>query len=182
MHATIHRPFLLPLASVIMSIAGSETLTAQLISGRPASVALTVVVPPRDQDRRAILAREGSFSLLGGTSTELDLETFVGLGNRVVSRIEVRLGEPWATDSTRVLVRNYRGQFERLMQHGSVVALDEAQAASSGPSRLRVRVQSDAPLVMSSLAIPLEYRLTVGRGDEFSVWSFPSLLRVDTDH
>ncbi len=47
---------------------------------------------------------------------------------------------------------------------------------STDPLRFRVE-SADHTVVALPLTIPLEYRLTVGRGDEFSVWSFSSLLR-----
>jgi hypothetical protein len=46
-------------------------------------------------------------------------------------------------------------------------------------SVLQFRVESDWPLSTSSLAIPIEYRITVGEGDQISHWSFASRIQVD---
>jgi hypothetical protein len=77
-------------------------------------------------------------------------------------------------------VRNRNGTFEQLMRNATVVALDAPLARSSlAPSPLHFRVESGRRAVPSSLAIPVEYRLTVGAGDEIAVWTFPALIRFD---
>lgn len=123
---------------------------------------------------------EGSVSFLRTTANAIDLETTVGLLDRPVTRVELRLGTAWSAESTDVWVQNSLGEFERLVRHDSVVALDAVTTdRSSAP--LRLRVESRNHRVASPMAIPLEYRLTVGTGDQFSVWSFSSLLRVGAE-
>ena len=168
------------LALIALGVGGSpQALIGQLVSARPASISLTVVVPPRPSSDVGI-ATEGKASLVGATPTAIDLEAIVGLVNRPAARIEVRLGPNWNADSTRVWVRNRRGEFERLLRDASIVALDAPQQLTPARSPLHFRVESSQPIVVSALSIPLEYRVTVGSGDEFSVWSFASLLRLDS--
>ena len=166
------------LALIACGLAVPDALLGQIASSRPASIDLTVTVPPRTFD--ASVAREGKASLVSATPTAIDLEMLVGLTNRPATRIEVRLGPTWNEDSTQVWVRNPQGEFEQLLRNGSIVALDTSQRGRTEQSPLRFRVESSRPLVVSTLAIPVEYRLTVGAGDEFSVWSFSSLLRLDS--
>ena len=168
---------LLSMVMAMITLASPQSATGQLVSKRPASVSLTVFVPPRSLADRG-LATEGSVSLVKTSPDAIDLETAVGLINRPAARVEVRLGRAWAQDSARVLIENRRGEYERLATYENVVAFDGPPSAMA-PSMLKVRVESSQPLGGSELLIPLEYRLTVGSGDTFSVWTFPSVLRVD---
>jgi len=149
------------------------------MSARPASVALTVVVPPRAHSNVAV-ASEASVSLISTTPTTIDLETTVGGVDRPPTRLEVRLGGAWNAESTVVSVRNSRGEFERLSGQTGVLAIDAMPSLVGSTTALRFRVESARPRRALPPAIPLEYRLTMGRGDEFSVWSFSSLLQVAT--
>lgn len=150
------------------------------MSARPASVALTVVVPPRSP-LNAPASSDASVSVIGTTPTTIDLETTVDVMDRSTTRLEVRLGSTWSADSTGVLVKNSRGEFERLSRETSVVAIDATPQLVGSTNPIRFRVESARPRRALPLAIPLEYRLTVGRGDEFSVWSFSSRLQVSTE-
>lgn len=165
------------LALIALGLASPSVVSGQL--SRPASVALTMIVPPRPSADP--ITTEGTVSLVGVTPTAVDLETSVGLANHPAARIEVRLGANWTADSTSVWVQNRRGEFERVLRDTSIVALDAPRLATGARTPLLFRVESSRPLVVSSLAVPLEYRVTVGRGDQFSVWSFSTLLRVDSN-
>ena len=179
MSAMTQRSVLPSLLLIAFGFASPGGLTAQSANSRPASVGLTVVVPPRVTSDGAVPS-EGMISLIGATPTVIDLEAIVGLANRPAARIEVRLAAGRDTDSTRVWVQNRRGEFERLLRDASIVAIDGPRQLAAPRSSLRFRVESSRPLAVSSLAIPVEYRLTIGGGDAFSVWSFPSLLRVES--
>jgi hypothetical protein len=168
----------LSLAVALASCAAAGPLAGQLVSARPASVSLTVVVPAHARPDGGV-ASEGGVALLTATPTAVDLETIVRLANRAASRIEVRLAPTWNADSGRVWVRNHRGEYEMLSSGGPAVAMDAPSTAIGSPAALRLRVESSRPLGLASLTVPLEYRVTAGAGDEFSVWSFPSLLRID---
>ena len=170
-------PSLLVIAS---ALASPRAIEAQLVSARPASVALTVVVPPRPLSNVAGFS-DASVSIVGASSTTIDLETTVDVIDPSASRLEVRLGGAWRADSTGVLVRNSRGQFERLSRESSVVAIDAMPKATASSNAIRFRVESADPRRAPPPAIPLEYRLTVGRGDEFSVWTFSSLLQAGAE-
>jgi hypothetical protein len=78
-------------------------------------------------------------------------------------------------------MRNSRGEFERLSRETSVVAIDAMPESVASTNAFRFRIESAQPRRTPVPAIPLEYRLTVGRGDEFSVWSFSSVLLVGTE-
>jgi hypothetical protein len=120
-------------------------------------------------------------SLISATPTTIDLETTIGAVDRSPTRLEVRLGGVWNAESTVVSVRNSRGEFERLSGETGVVAIDAMPSMVGSTTALRFRVESARPRRASLPAIPLEYRLTMGQGDEFSVWSFSSLLQVGTE-
>jgi hypothetical protein len=139
-----------------------------------------VVVPPRSHSDVGV-ASEGTVSFIRTAPTAIDFETTVGVMDRSATRLEVRLGAGWNAESTGVWVKNSRGEFERLERENTVVALDVVRTMVGSSVALRFRVESARPRLASPMAIPLEYRLTVGRGDEFSVWSFPSLLQVGVE-
>jgi hypothetical protein len=122
---------------------------------------------------------EGSATVLGRTSTAVDLETMVGVGDHLTSRVEIRLGAAWSADSARVWVPNRNGTFTQLLGAAAIVAFDAPLTRSAPRTPLRFRIES-ARTVASSLAIPVEYRLTVGTGDETAVWSFPTAIRFDS--
>jgi len=166
------------LALIACGLASPRVTGAQLMSARPTSVALTVVVPPHSQ---STVARNASVSVIGTTPTTIDLETTIHVTDRSATRLEVRLGEAWSADSIAVSVRNSRGEFEQLSRETSVVAIDATPTMAGSTNALRFRVESVRPHRASPPAIPLEYRLTLGQGDEFSVWSFSSLLPVGTE-
>jgi hypothetical protein len=167
------------LASIALILACPDAIAGQSLSTRPASVALTVVVPPLAPPVGGVVT-DGSATVLGRTSTAVDLETMVGLGDHLTSRIEVRLGAAWTTDSARVWVRSRNGTFEQLLSNTMIVALDAPLARSVVRSPLHFRVESARPLALPSLSIPVEYRLTVGTGDEIAVWTFPTVIRFDS--
>jgi hypothetical protein len=103
----------------------------------------------------------------------------IALANRKTTRVEVRLGSTWRAESTSILVRDQHGNLTRLLREANVVAFDAPDGRAMIETPLHFRIESTTPLATMSLAVPLEYRLTVGRGDEFSVWTFASLLRPD---
>jgi len=177
--STVPRRIVLPSLTLITLALSPAAVAAQPVGSRPASVNLTVVVPPRPPSDGAVTS-EGTASLIGASSTAVDLETNIGLVSRSAARIEVRLGASWSAESTSVWVQNPRGQFERLLRDTSVLAVDGPLDSAAARSALRFRVESGKPGSRASLLVPLEYRLTVGTGDEFSVWCFPSFLRVDS--
>ena len=176
MTTVTQRACLPSLALIALGLVSPGALPCQLVSARPASIGLTVVVPPHAD---AGVASEGSVSLLRSTPTAIDLETVVGLSNWPPARIEVRLGSAWSAESARVWVRNRHGEFERLLRGASIVTLDRPVGVAGTKSAIRLRVESGEARAGSSIVIPLEYRLKVGGDDHFSVWSFPSVLHVD---
>jgi hypothetical protein len=175
---TAQKARLSSLASIALVLASPAALASQSLSARPASVALTVVVPPR-APREAELVSESVATVVRRTATSVDLETMVGLGDRAVSRIEVRLGPSSSADSSRVWIQNRDGAFEPLVRSASIVAVDVPPSFAVPQSSLHFRVESSGPSRFSSVSIPMEYRVTVGAGDEIAVWSFPAVLKFD---
>jgi hypothetical protein len=161
---------------VVASVLASVPSTAQVLSARPASISLTAVVPPRPESNDLVPA-QGSVALLTVTRNAIDFETSVGLSSRIATRMEVRLSPTWGAESGRVWVRNRRGDLEPLTAGGPAVVVNAPNAASA----LRLRIEGNRALDASSLTIPLEYRMKVGTGDEFSVWTLSSLLRITPD-
>jgi len=164
------------MTAIALVIAAPHALAGQTLSARPASVSLTVVVPSHPQPVAALTA-EGGVTVVQRGATTFDVETMVGLAGRSASRVEVRLGMSGSPDSARVLVRNRNGEFEPLGADASVVAIDTPSRLAHGPSPLQFRIASSnshpAPL-----AIPVEYRITVGASDQITVWTVPSFIRV----
>ena len=171
------RHLMLCIAAFALMVATPDSLLAQL-SGRPASVSLTVVVPSRVHADDALTA-DGATTVLQRTATMLDLETLVGLADRPASRIEVRLGAEWPTDAARVLVRNHNGVFQQMESDADVVAIEAPASGMRPRSVLQFRVAAGASM-SAALVIPIEYRITVGASDQIAVWTVPSLLHVDT--
>lgn len=162
-------------AALAAMLASSTELAGQMLSSRPASVALTVVVPGRAHVPDS-LSTGTDVTVVRRSATAADIETQVGVGERLTSRVEVRLGTGWASDSARVWIRNSTGVFERLVADTRVIALDAPRVA---PSRTAVtfRIESDGPL--PPLVVPLEYRLKIGVGDQAATWSFESHVRLE---
>jgi len=163
------------LALVVAVIAAPRSLVGQTLGARPASVAITVVVPsrlgpndPMTTDGRGTIVRRGA--------TTFDVETLVGLAERAASRIEVRLGAGWSPDSARVMVRNRNGEFEALASDVPVIALDGPPSRADAHSAVQFRIAADR--TPATFSIPVEYRITVGASDQVAVWCFPSLIRV----
>lgn len=167
------------LALIVCGLASPHGLSAQVMSARPASVGLTVVVPPRVPSDVGVV--EGRVSSIRTTPTAIDLETTVGLLDRPVTRVELRLADAGTADSAGVWVRNQHGEFERLVSNANLVAFDAPPTLTRSRAPLRFRVESTPRRLAAPMLIPLEYRLTAGEGDRFSVWTFSSLLRVGTD-
>ena len=167
-----------PLLTAIVSASAPGVALAQLTSARPASVSLTVVVPPRPDATLPIVAAQPVNVVRMGANA-IDLETSIVMGDRVPSRVEVSLGRGRPADATRVWVRNVRGELERLGTDDRIVAFDQAVGAAALPS-VRFHVESDQPFVAPAFDLPVEYRVRIGTGDAVSTWTFASSLRIDT--
>jgi hypothetical protein len=173
-----HQLALVPsLAAIAFVVAAPRTIGAQMVSARPASVALTVVVPPRPSDVNGFAIDERA-KIVARSATAVDLEKMVGLIDRPTSRIEVRRGAGWSADAPRVWVQNRGGEFEPLDIGSSVIAIDAPASLARVQSALRFRVEADRP--DTSLAVPVEYRITVGEGDQIAVWRFTAVIRPDS--
>lgn len=175
---TAQKARLSSLASIALVLASPAALAGQSLSARPAAVALTVVVPPH-APREAEWVTERAATVVRRTAIAVDLETMVRLGDRAASRIEVRLGAPLSADSSRVWIQNQDGAFEPLVRSASIVAVDVPPSSALPQSSLHFRIESSGPSPSSSVSIPVEYRVTVGAGDEIAVWSFPAVLKFD---
>lgn len=163
------------LAATPFAVSSPKALIAQTLSTKPASVSLTVVVPGHYPSAIAPVT-DGGTRLVRRTTAAVDVDALLGAVDRLVSRIEVRLGAGWSADSGRVLVRDRAGEFQELDRDTTVVAGD---AAVAGTSAIRFRIEPTRAMSASRLAVPVEYRLTLGSGDQFAVWSFSSLVRLD---
>jgi hypothetical protein len=167
------RTVLVPSLAASLILMTPHAVPAQAVSSRPASVALTVVVPPRGLGNLTSV----DAAVLHRTSSTLDLEAIIGVGHHPVSRIEVRLGAASVTDSTRVLVQSRSGEFQRLASDVPVTAAVAPVARDDARSRLRFRIESQQRPT-SLVSVPIEYRVTVGEGDQVAVWTFPAFLEI----
>jgi hypothetical protein len=176
-----HRKTLVPTLAVSLVLVTPEAVLGQSLSSRPASVALTVVVPPRElavpPRELAELTTIEHATLHGSGDAARDVQAVIGIANRPASRIEVRLGADWASTSARVLVQNRAGDFEPLASATRTVAATVPASAVGARSRLRFRLESERPLA-TIVSIPIEYRVTIGEGDQIAIWTFPSVLQV----
>jgi len=173
-----HQLALVPsVAAIAFVVAAPDAVEAQAMSARPASVSLTVVVPPRPSDSGGLTIDERA-KVVARSATAFDLEKMVGLVDRPTSRIEVRRGAGWSVDAPRVWVQNRRGDFEPLETKSTVVAIDAPGSLARFQSALRFRVEGNH--LDASLAAPVEYRITVGEGDQIAVWHFTSVIRPDS--
>jgi hypothetical protein len=173
-----HQQALVPSVAVIaFVVVAPELVEAQTMSARPTSISLTVVVPPRANDVSS-LAIDDRAKIISRSATTFDLEKIIGLIDRPTSRIEVRRGAGWSADVPRVWVRNRRGEFESLETGTAIVAVDAPGSLARLQSPLRFRIDTDP--ATAPVAVPVEYRLTVGEGDQFTVWRFTSVIRSDS--
>lgn len=166
------------LAAVVSVAAAAEPIEAQTLSARPASVSLTVVIPPRSSDVTGVPIAQGA-RIVARSSTAFDVEKVVGLIDRPVSRIDVRRGTGWSPHAPRVWVQNRHGEFELLDARAAVVAIDAPGAGAGVQAAVRFRVESDRP--DAPLDMPVEYRITIGEGDQIAVWRFTSAIRPPRD-
>jgi hypothetical protein len=174
--STPSRVVLVPsLAAISLVMVASTTVAGQTMSGRPASVSLTVVVPPRPEGHLTTAERT---TVVRQTASALDFQAMVGVADHLASRIEVRLGSGWTADSARVLVQNQHGVFEPLAVDAAIVAASAPASMADARSLLRFRLESNRPMATAAVAIPVEYRITVGHSDQIAVWSFPTLIQL----
>src|SRR5687767_15451354 len=169
-----------PLLTAIVSASAPGVAPAQLTSARPASVSLTVVVPPRPASGPVVATQPVKpVSVVRVGAHAVDLETSIMMGDRVPSRVEVSRRRAWPSDAKRVWVRNTRGELERLATHDRVIAFDLSAGSAALPA-VRFHVESDGPFATAAFDVPVEYRVRLGTGDAVSTWTFESSLRVDT--
>jgi hypothetical protein len=154
-----------------------DAAAAQNVSARPASVSLTVVVPPRESAEP--LAAVEPLSIVHRSANALDVEAAVGIRGRSATRVEVSLGGEWRADAAQVWVRNTRGDLERLDNHARVIALDQPAGGAVGATTVRLLVEPGGLLPGATLAVPLQYRVRVGSGETAATWTFTSVLRLD---
>ena len=166
------------MAAIAFTLGAPDSIVAQTVGVRAASVSLTVVVPPRSNDATGIAIENGA-RITGRSATTMDLENIVGLADRSVSRVEVRRGTGWSAMSPRVWVRNRHGEFEPLDSEGSVVALETPFAFGRAESAVQFRVATSRG-EGSRIDMPIEYRVTVGEGDHITIWQFTSTIRADS--
>jgi hypothetical protein len=174
-----HQLALVPSVAVIaFVVTAPDAIEAQTMSARPAAISLTVVVPPRSNDLSGI-AIDRHATLISRSASMIDLEKMVGLVDRPTSRVEVRRGAGWSVDAPRVWVRNQRGEFEPLDADASVVAVDAPASLARAQSTVRFRVDANHA-EPTRISVPVEYRITVGEGDQIAVWRFTSMIRADS--
>jgi hypothetical protein len=176
--STSTRLALVPVLGASLVLVAPGSAAGQVVSTRPASVTLTVVVPPRASSQ---LTTSGDATVVGRTNSVVDVQAAVGVVNRIASRIEVRLGAGWNAESTRVLVKNRRGEFEPLVAEVATVVATTPVSSADARSLLRFRLESGRSMAPAPLTVPVEYRITVGQGDQIAVWSFPAVLQVGTE-
>jgi hypothetical protein len=149
---------------------------AQAPASRPAGVSLTVVVPARPPSLDAF-ATPTELTVVRRSPTVAELTPLVGLGARVASRVEVRLGSGATGDSLRVWVRTTSGVLERLTDLTSVVAVDVPAARAAARHAVTFVIESDRQIATEALALPLLYRLRTGSGEATTTWSYAAYLR-----
>jgi hypothetical protein len=164
------RKVLMPPLTALLVLVTPEAVRGQTLSARPASVALTVFVPPREPNLTTFEAM-----VVRRTASSIDIETMVGIAGRPASRIEVRRGTGWSPDMPRVLVQNRAGEFETLAGERPVALLIPVAARPDARSRLTFRVEADTTAAQR-VSVPVEYRITVGDGDQIAVWTVPAVL------
>jgi hypothetical protein len=166
---------LVPSLAASLALVTPATMVGQSVSARPASIALTVIVPPRASTSPATVERS---TVLRQSASAVDLQAMVGVATGPASRIEVRLAAAWPTDSTHVLLQNPEGEFEALGFDTPVVAATTPVSGEDSRSFVRFRLESERPLSAATVSVPIEYRITVGHGERITVWSFPAFLHV----
>jgi hypothetical protein len=75
----------------------------------------------------------------------------------------------------RVLVQNRAGEFETLGGDHPVALFVPVATRSDARSRLTFRVETDTTIAQR-VSVPVEYRITVGDGDQIAIWTVPAVL------
>ena len=164
------RKALMPSLAASLVLVTAEAVRGQTLSARPVSVALTVIVPPRESNLTTFDAM-----VIRRTASSIDIETMVGVAGQPASRIEIRRGSGWSPDMPRVLVQNRAGEFETLGGEHPVALFVPVAMRPDARSRLTFRVETDTTMAQR-VSVPVEYRITVGAGDQIAVWTVPAVL------
>ena len=173
--STPTRMVLMPSLALSLALMTPEPIAGQPVSGRPASIALTVIVPPRASAGPTTVERA---TVLRQSASALDVQVTVGVATGAASRIEVRLAAAWPPDSTRVLVQNPEGELQALGVDTRIIAATTPVSGEDSRSLVRFRLESEQPLSAATVRVPIEYRITVGHGERITVWSFPAFIHV----
>lgn len=168
------RRALVPSFAASLVLGTPAAAAGQSATTRPASIALTVVIPDHPP---STLTSVGT-TVRRQSDAVLDVEAEIGITNRRASRIEVRLGSTWSGETARVLVQNSAGEFQLLAAQVPITAAVTHDGRADTRLRLKFRLESNEPIV-SAVAVPVEYRVTVGEGDQIAVWTFPAALQID---
>jgi hypothetical protein len=166
---------LMPSLAASLALVTPEPSAGQPPGARPASIALTVIVPPRVPASPTTVEQA---TVLRQSESALDIQATVGVATGVASRIEVGLAAAWPADSTRVLVQNPKGELEALGVGTRIIAATAPVPGEHSRSFVRFRLESEQPLSAATVSVPIEYRITVGHGERITVWSFPAFLYV----
>ena len=138
------------------------------LSSTPATVTLTVVVPPKvpggpgaaGADR---VRRDGE---------DIEVTTPVALVDRHPTRVEVSLAADNASATTlgsRVLVRDAAGRFVPLVAGAPVTVLDRRQPPFTPSADVVFRIPDAAA---GAAPVPVTYRIVVGEGERAAAWLF----------
>ena len=166
------------LLTAALAIAAPDATGAQLTSARPASVSLTVVVPPRTEAITPVVAVEPLNVIHRGMSA-VDIEASVGVG-QPATRVEVSLSRGWRANGVRVWARNSHGDLERLVAQERIVAVERPITSAAVMPTVRLLVELDRPHPGEAVVVPVEYRVQVRSSDAAATWTFVSLFRVDS--
>ena len=143
----------------LLMLAGLSIPAAAQLSAS-ASVVLSVVVLPKMQIRELAPERVLFESATSRESVSA-IEVEGNLAHHVRVRLSSRLGA--AVESARILVKNVRGQFQRL-DSGTWVTV---ASGTRGRSRHEVacRIEGTDPAVLASASCDLEYEVEGGWGE-----------------
>jgi hypothetical protein len=105
-------------------------------------------------------------------SNEVELSVSAGIGDRLIRRLDVARPTVLAieTDASVILVRDSNGVFVPLQPGGVVTVIKRPPDARSTVEHVLLR----APVEMKGGRVwfPLTFRLTIGDGENRSVWSY----------
>jgi hypothetical protein len=162
----------LPIAAAFAVLAAGSVRAGAQTTSPLAAVSLSVTIPPR-------LALLPAPVIAARGENAVEITTRVGFANARASRVEVALagGAADLGDGVQAFVRTAGGGDVPLVPGARVMVAQAGSPLDDAGGPVTFRLESADPARLRSVAVPVTFRLTHGRGDLASGWSVTDVLR-----